>query len=1076
VAKLNLEKLRKYIQSFKFQELFNELGWDNSRLKPIEINDTKLTAIAEKRGFLVFVCDASQFPNVAERKKIAKQIGITYHEHLIIYCNPEKQIWQIAVKELNKPIQYKEVQHHNHQEPQVLIEKLRGIFFSLEEEENISLIDVTNRVNENFNANTEKTTKKFYDLFKKQHTAFMGHISGLENPDNKRWYASLMLNRLMFIYFIQKKGFLDDNVHYLREKLKQIQSIHGEDNFYSFYRNFLLPFFHDGLGKEHRENKELIKLIGNVPYLNGGLFDVHELEKDDNDIQVNDEAFETLFAFFDQYQWHLDTNQNATGNEINPDVIGYIFEKYINDRAAMGAYYTKEDITEYISKNTIIPFLFDKAKIDCANAFKSDSSLWQLLKENPDRYIYDAVKKGCISNDELPENIAIGINTNEPNLLERRKNWNSPTPENFGLPTEIWRETIARRQRYFELKAKLENGEITELNDFITYNLNVRQFAQDALEFYEGSDFIEAFYNAIEKITILDPTCGSGAFLFAALNILEPLYEACIKRMREFIENAKLNQFLIFRSIIDEIDTHQNPTYWIYKKIILNNLYGVDIMPEAVEIAKLRLFLKLAAMAEVNHKKPNLGLEPLPDIDFNIRFGNTLVGFASFEEFEKQASAQIFYQGEKGRIVEKLNHVKQSFEQFKNTQLNGLDCRIEKQAYKNDLLLLQTEMNRYLAIQYGKDATNLTVLNAFRESHQPFHWFAEFYEIIHEKKGFDVIIGNPPYVPPKDLAYDLKITNYKCSDLYGYVINRCFSVINEKSRFGLIVMHNLAFSRNFADPRKLLKQNTANSWFSFFARIPAGLFSGDVRVRNCIFLSELNENVKNKKSYTTKIHRWFSEAREFLLSKLNYSQFSFNDAIPMIDSPVLSDFFENSKGKNLAYCVTSNSKNKLFFKQSAYNWIAVSPEPAPCFDKNENLIAQSQVSDICFNSEQMKNYALLFLNGKLFFSQWLTFGDEFHLTKDDLTSVKVPFDDIDETDKKILNDLSERFAASLKDTIQFKLNAGKNVGTFKTSKLWHITDQSDLIFLKYMTKNPIGIFNAIENHVFQTVITVGDDL
>jgi hypothetical protein len=295
----------------------------------------------------------------------------------------------------------------------------------------------------------------------------MGHISGLENPDNKRWYASLMLNRLMFIYFFQKKGFLDNNVHYLRTKLKEIQAIHGEDNFYSFYRNFLLPFFHDGLGKEHRENKELIKLIGNVPYLNGGLFDVHELEKDDNDIQVNDEAFETLFAFFDQYQWHLDTNQNATGNEINPDVIGYIFEKYINDRAAMGAYYTKEDITEYISKNTIIPFLFDKAKIECANAFKSDSSLWQLLKDNPDRYIYDAVKKGCISNDELPENIAIGINTNEPNLLERRKNWNSPTPENFGLPTEIWRETIARRQRYFELKAKLENGEITELNDFI---------------------------------------------------------------------------------------------------------------------------------------------------------------------------------------------------------------------------------------------------------------------------------------------------------------------------------------------------------------------------------------------------------------------------------------------------------------------------------------------------------------------------------------------------------------------------------------------------------------------------------
>jgi hypothetical protein len=260
---------------------------------------------------------------------------------------------------------------------------------------------------------------------------------------------------------------------------------------------------------------------------------------------------------------------------------------------------------------------YDKAKKECANAFKAESSLWQLLKDSPDRYIYEAVKKGCDYMD-IPEAIAIGIDNTAPDLLARRKEWNTPTPEKFGLPTEIWRETIARRQRYFELKAKLEQGEISELNDFITYNLNIRQFAQDALEFYEGSDFIEAFYHAIIEITVLDPTCGSGAFLFAALNILEPLYEGCINRMREFKDNEN------FQKILADIDTHANPTYWIYKKIILNNLYGVDIMQEAVEIAKLRLFLKLAAMSEVDYKKPNLGLEPLPDIDFNIRCGNTL--------------------------------------------------------------------------------------------------------------------------------------------------------------------------------------------------------------------------------------------------------------------------------------------------------------------------------------------------------------------------------------------------------------------------------------------------------------------
>ncbi len=503
MANLNLNQVRQFIQTANFQTLFNELGWDNVNLqKSVVVNNTTLTAIAEKRGFLIFVCEIAELPTVTERKTIAQKIGSLYHEHLIIYFNADKQIWQIAIKELNKTIQYKEIDYQISRAPDLSISKLRGIFFTFDEEENIYLIDVTDRINNSFNSNTEKTTKKFYDHFKKQHAAFMALIHGLENADNQRWYASLMLNRLIFIYFIQKKGFLDEDVNYLRVKLNQIQKAHGDNQFYSFYRHFLLAFFHDGLGKEHKQNKELIKLIGNVPYLNGGLFDVHELESGNADIQIADSALTQLFDFFDQYQWHLDNSAKAKGNEINPDVIGYIFEKYINDRAAMGAYYTKEDI----SKNTIIPFLFDTVKTECANAFKAKSSLWNLLKNDPNRYIYEAVKKGGDVLD-IPEAIAIGIDNAAPNLLERRKAWNSPTPELFGLPTEIWRETIARRQRYFELKTKLENGEITELNDFITHNLNIRQFAQDALEFYDGSDFIKAFFEAIEQITVLDPTC-----------------------------------------------------------------------------------------------------------------------------------------------------------------------------------------------------------------------------------------------------------------------------------------------------------------------------------------------------------------------------------------------------------------------------------------------------------------------------------------------------------------------------------------------------------------------------------------
>ena len=104
------------------------------------------------------------------------------------------------------------------------------------------------------------------------------------------------------------------------------------------------------------------QLLGQVPYLNGGLFERHQIETAyGQTIQIPDEAFERLFDFFDEYQWHLDERPLRADNEINPDVLGYIFEKYINQKQ-MGAYYTKEDITDYISKNTIIPFLFDAAR------------------------------------------------------------------------------------------------------------------------------------------------------------------------------------------------------------------------------------------------------------------------------------------------------------------------------------------------------------------------------------------------------------------------------------------------------------------------------------------------------------------------------------------------------------------------------------------------------------------------------------------------------------------------------------------------------------------------------------------
>ena len=786
----------KLIKNFQLRELFNQLGWNHTTNKiPVAVDNQtwQLEAIAEKSAFFVFVCEtAGKVPDYATRKKIDSAITKLYHQHLIIYTDSSKrqQVWQLVIKELDKPTVVRETPYFSTQEPELLYQKLQHLFFSIDEEDNITVVDVTGKVQAGFNTNAEKVTKKFYEGFKKEHTAFLGFINGISESQDKDWYASLMLNRLMFIYFIQKKGFLNNDKFYLKTKLTETQSRKGKDKFYSFYRNFLLVLFHQGLGSP--DNKKLESELGKVPYLNGGLFDVHELETTYTGIQIEDKAFERIFEFFDQYEWHLDTRQQATGKEINPDVIGYIFEKYINDRAAMGAYYTKEDITDYIGKNCIIPFLFDELKRNYPTALKKGGDVWSLLQQHPADYIYPAIQHGLEL--ELPPEIARGLDD-----VSNRGEWNKPAPIEYGLPTEIWREVVERRRRYAEVKGKIEAGEIHEINDLITYNLNITRFAIDVIQNSSDPELIRHFYKALEKITVLDPTCGSGAFLFAAMNILEPLYEACIARMHAFVAEAAEGKYKAFDSVLNRVDApeHPNLQYFIFKSIILNNLYGVDIMKEAIEIAKLRLFLKLVACVDVELKKPNMGLEPLPDIDFNIRSGNTLVGFVSIEEVKKSVAGSfdaIYMKKEIASIEEAAEYVKRSYDSFREVQIAG-DASVKefKKILAEKLSKLNDRLDVYLAKLYSKDPKKDVEYKAWHDSHKPFHWFAEFYDIVHDRGGFDIVIGNPPYVEYSQAKKEYTLISYEtisCGNLYAFTWERCLSISNKEANIGLICLRS----------------------------------------------------------------------------------------------------------------------------------------------------------------------------------------------------------------------------------------------------------------------------------------------
>jgi len=612
---IDRERARQYLKSFDFRRLFlDQLGWDKhagSLEKVVDGRAYRFQAVSEKRGVVALVSDS--IPDYSTRAKLDKLIAKDHFEHLIVFADQAhgRQVWQWVRRESGKPNAIRAYTYSAGQSGELLLQKLEHLVVTLEDEEQTGLADVLGRMRAGFDV--EKVTKKFYERFKAEHERFLKFVDGIPDKQMETWYVSVMINRLMFLYFIQAKSFLNGDLDYLRNKLKESRDRKKD----SYYREFLCPLFFEGFArKKEMRSSAVNKLLGNVPYLNGGLFQRHQIEElHGKKIQIADSAFEYLFSFFKEYNWHLDERENRDDREINPDVLGYIFEKYINDREAMGAYYTREDVTGYISKNTIIPFLLDAARKDCAIAFDKGGGVWRLLRDDPNRYIYEFLHNGA--DLPLPKDVAAGVTD-----VRKRSDWNRLAPVEYSsskssaVPAETWREVVDRRKRYEAVRAKLAKGEVHQVNDLVTLNLDLQQFSQDVIQYCEGPELLRALYKAICKVSVLDPTCGSGAFLFAALNILKPLYEACLQRMQMFVDELDADpshhpkKFEDFKQILEESLQHPKQDYFVLKSIIINNLYGVDIMEEAVEICKLRLFLKLIAQVDSQDR-----IEPLPDAD-----------------------------------------------------------------------------------------------------------------------------------------------------------------------------------------------------------------------------------------------------------------------------------------------------------------------------------------------------------------------------------------------------------------------------------------------------------------------------
>ncbi|MEH2375749.1 Eco57I restriction-modification methylase domain-containing protein [Nostoc sp.] len=697
---LNFQRTRDLLYNFQFSDLFiEELGWSKpSRQKPITLKiDNKpyqYQKIAELSGVAIFEITAAdgKIPEAKVIVAIHQEITKLIAENLLIFITDKRtrSLWYWVKREGSKSF----VRDHLYVKGQpgdLFLSKLGSLVIDITELEHgePTVLEIAYKLQRGFDV--EPVTKKFYKEFQEQHQKFLLFVKGIDNETDRRWYTSVILNRLMFVYFLQRKGFIDnEDLNYLQNKLEL--SKQKADNY--FYSEFLKALFFESFAKpETDRDLSVQELVGKVKYLNGGLFLKHQIE-DKYDISIVDEAFEQVLDLFGRYSWNLDDTPEGKDDEINPDVLGYIFEKYINQKA-FGAYYTRPQITEYLCDRTIHKLIVDRVNDALSDKYIALLGLCEVQEPHP-----------------------------QPPPRKRGEGYDVP-------------HVISKRYKTFE--------DINEL--LIKLDANICRLLMEDI---------------LPNLSILDPACGSGAFLVAAMKTLIQVYSAVIGTI-ELMGNCSLK-----KTLEDIQSSHPSVLYFIKKRIVSDNLYGIDIMEEATEIAKLRLFLALVSSAHDVEE-----LEPLPNIDFNIMAGNSLIGLirvdqTAFDAVGNSLQGNLLqslvadnYQKileEKNKSVDlykkhafsskelpdtdtpqetRLIHIRKNIEQLNN----------ESQEKLNVLLL--DEFRQKLRIQYeevkltGKPQKRRLEVEDIAAL-KPFHWGYHFDKVL-ERGGFDAIITNPPW-------------------------------------------------------------------------------------------------------------------------------------------------------------------------------------------------------------------------------------------------------------------------------------------------------------------------------------------
>jgi hypothetical protein len=852
----------------------------------------------------------------------------------------------------------------------------------------------------NFNKLFDRTDliEEFYILYKKARDYLLKNIKGISGKEQSKEFVNNFMMQMLTLWYLQEREFFDKDTSYLITKfndLKQKKLFNGFNNYYEFLTYFFEKICNHS-DSQYYEDSLLGKVVvvGPSIFLNGE-HDSKAISVPDNcfykegmtDILINTQPKKVsqdvpLLNLLESRDW-------IEGN-IDEFVLGAIYEKLIThiERKKLGAYYTPEEITSYICKNTIEPYL-----------------------------------------------------TNRIN-------------ENF-------------------------NQKFERINQIIKTN---------------NREILLHLFNQLKEIKILDPAVGSAHFLESAINILLNIYEKIWGRAKELGIRKGLNIVaadergkLKTINLLEISDEEQFKMFVKFFIILSKNVYGVDINPLALKVAKARLFLTLAKHFDV-HKKYFIRF---PNVHFNLREGNSLIGYVELDREKEKAKGQLILDSfvkeeDKTYITEAIKIVSELKEYLKETaEVLGIQGEVAKELEKlNEILpkkeikwnnfqnvlktkeklirILIASLNSKYARPLNELINQITELfnqkldEKFAKEHnidlaelkqiKTFHWAFEFPEVFLDGGGFNVVVGNPPYVELNEVEYGYLLRESR--NLYDEFIRVSIKMLRQNGMFGFIHANSAYCQPKFKALRIFLKKNMNDLIIINFAIRPQPMFKG-IMQRTAIIICKKDPS-EPKKVKTSRYLRLTAENRNEILANLplygssNFA-FKFDAFIPKIgnklDYEIFIKLFLNNR--TLDNLIDKNGIPIFYHDSGESYWTkALNYEPKGIRDGKE--VKASQWFEIKIEPIYA-DFVLCAINSTLFYWFWLAISDCRDLTQKVIKQFPIPHEEVFTMDTfKKLENMSRKLMVCYKEnSIYVEKRKGYKSLEFKINRCKSIIDEID---------------------------------